>query len=324
MRQVIIGIDGGGGSTECIIADKNGNILGTGLSAGSNIYVSGEEYSENAIKDSIFSAGLKEEDVVISACFGLSGVMFGVENPEAEEMVKRILPQAKHIMVVCDVINALTGAIGPGPGICINAGTGAICVGRDEKGEIIISSGWGHILGDEGSGYWIGLQGLIAAFRGIDGRSQKTILSDVLFNILGSSTPQETSKLIHKIDNPKKTISNLCPYILDAAEDGDQVAQHIVEQAGFELALAVKSVRDRIPLERKINVAPVGNCLIKSELLRNSFIENLDNLVSSINVTEPRFSPTIGSLLLAYINAGIEVEHLYLETFKRYSSKVRG
>lgn len=319
-REVIIGIDGGGGSTESIIADKNGHILGKGLSAGSNIYVSGEQYSENAIKDSIFSAGLLEDDIVISACFGLSGVMVGVDNPEAEKMVNRILPQAKCIIVVCDVINALTGAIGTGPGICINAGTGAICVGRDEKGKIIISSGWGHILGDEGSGYWIGLQGLIAALRSIDGRSQKTILTELLFDVLGFKTPQEVSKYIHKLDNPKKTIANLCPTVLKAAKEGDQVAQNIVEQAGFELALAVKSVRDRISILGEINVAPVGNCLIKSAVLRNSFIKNL---VSTVKVVEPRFSPTIGSLLLAYENAGIPMKELSLESFINYSSKVR-
>lgn len=321
-RKVFIGIDGGGGTTECLLADDKGRILGKGLSGGSNIYSSGGHNTALALKDSMLMAGLREDDVVIAACFGLSGVIHGLENIAVRNIVQEILPDTEKIIIVCDAITTLTGSIGLGAGICMNAGTGAICAGRNSQGEFAISSGWGHLLGDEGSGYWIGSQGLISALRSYDGRSAKTELLEKLINYMGTDSPQYASQLIHISDNPRKIFSDLCPVVLNCAENGDVIAYDIVKRAGYELALAVWSVANKLFMTNENNkIAPVGNCLLKSDLLQKLFKEALEDLLPYSTVISPKYAPAVGSLLMALLDGGIECDVLDMESYSSFISK---
>ena len=321
-RNLYLGVDGGGGTTECLIADENGMILGRGLAGGSNIYSSGEENTARALKDVMLSAGVTMDDNVESACFGLSGVIQGLENVAINNIVKTLLPDTDKIQVVCDAITTLTGSIGPGAGICINAGTGAICAGRGIQGEIAISSGWGHLLGDEGSGYWIGSQGLIAALRSFDGREKETILLDKLLGALGTTSPQAASQIVHQSDNPRVIFSDLCPIVLECAQNGDPVAKDIVSRAGHELALAVWSVAGSLSLlDRDVDVAPVGNCLLKSELLQENFKAATTSLIPMANIVMPKYSPVVGGVLMAMMADGIDTSTLNMDQYSRLISK---
>lgn len=323
-RSVFIGIDGGGGTTECILADYKGRILGKGLSDGSNIFSSGEYNVARALKESLSAAGLLKDDKVISACFGLSGVIYGLENKAINRVVKELLPETEKILVVNDAITALTGSIGTGVGICINSGTGVICAGRNVQGELAISSGWGHLLGDEGSGYWIGSQGLISALRGYDGRSPNTILIDKLLQSMGTDSPFCASKIIHESENPRVIISNLCPVVFECAEKGDVIALDIVKRAGYELALTVLSVAKKLSLtECNINVSPVGNCLMKNDLLKESFSEVLEELLPFASIKSPKYAPSVGSLLMALMEGGIDTELIDMKPYAHLTSKGR-
>jgi N-acetylglucosamine kinase-like BadF-type ATPase len=322
-RNVILGIDGGGGTTECLLADEKGKMLGKGLSAGSNIYASGEFESAKALKEAMLAAGLKADDHIISACFGLSGVIHGLDNSPVNYIVRDILPGADKIMVVNDAIVTLTGAIGAGPGICMNAGTGAICAGRNFSGKVAISSGWGNLLGDEGSGYWIGAQGMISALRYYDGRSEEeTVLLERLLQTIKASTPQIASNLIYESNNSRVILSNLCPVVINCAENGDRVAYEIVRKAGCELALAVWGVAKKLSLiDTAIDVVPVGNCLLKSGLLTDLFSSALNELLPSSTVVFPRYSPVVGSLLMACMGIGVEINKEDMDSYALLSSK---
>ena len=323
-RNVFIGIDGGGGTTECLLADDKGRLLGKGLSGGSNIYSSGERKVAEALRESMVAAGLNKDDNVIAACFGMSGVIHGLENKAVKNIVKDILPNTEKILVECDAISTLTGSIGLGAGICMNAGTGAICSGRNRQGELAISSGWGPLLGDEGSGYWIGSRGFIAALRSYDGRSEKTVLLDKLVKSMGTDSPQTASQIIHESDNPRIIFSNLCPVVMDCAENGDAAAYEIIKHAGYELALAVWSVANRLAMTEadcEIKVAPVGNCLLKSKLLQALFKEALEVLLPGSMVVPPQYAPVVGSLLMALMAGGIDCNLLDMTLYTAFTSK---
>lgn len=322
-RNVILGVDGGGGTTECLLVDEKGKMLGRGLAAGSNIYSSGESESARALKDAMLAAGLRADDHVISACFGLSGVIHGLDNSPVNRIVRDILPDADNIMVINDAIATLTGAIGAGAGICMNAGTGAICAGRNRSGEIAISSGWGNLLGDEGSGFWIGAQGLISALRYYDGRSEeKTILLEKLLQTIQADSPQLASNMIYESNNSRVILSNLCPVVIECAEKGDRVAYEIVRKAGYELALAVWSVAKRLAMSGSvIDVTPVGNCLLKSCLLTEQFSQALKDLLPASTIVPPRYSPVVGSVLMACMDIGVSIDEKDMESYALFTSK---
>lgn len=321
-RNVYLGIDGGGGTTECILADDHGRFLGRGLSGGSNIYSSGENNVAKALKNSMLAAGLQNDDNVISACFGLSGVIHGLENTAVKQIIKRLLPSTEKTIIACDAITTLTGSIGLGVGICINSGTGSICAGRNFQGEMAISGGWGHLLGDEGSGYWIGSQGLISAIRSFDGRSAKTILLDKLIKSMNVDSPQYISQFVHESDNPRAIFSGLCPVVFECAKNRDRVALDIIKKAGYELALAVLSVANKLSINKsKIHVAPVGNCLIKSDLLKQSFCEALEELLPYATVVPPKYTPVVGSLLMALMEGGVNTDEIDMEAYSHIAAK---
>ncbi|MEA4908580.1 MAG: hypothetical protein GYA17_05325 [Chloroflexi bacterium] len=322
-RNVILGVDGGGGTTECLLADEKGRVLGRGLAAGSNLYATGEHESAKALKDAMLAAGLGADDHVLSACFGLSGVLHGLEDTPFNQLVQGILPEAGKLIVASDAIATLTGAIGTGAGICMNAGTGAVCAGRNTAGQIAISSGWGSLLGDEGSGYWIGSQGLISALRYYDGRSQEeTVLLERLLGTIQAATPQLASNIIYASPNPRVLLSNLCPVVIDCAQNGDRVAYAIVRKAGYELALAVWSVARQLDLAgAAIDVAPVGNCLLKSCLLTELFSQALHELLPLSKVVTPRYSPVVGSVLMACMGVGVAVDEQAMATYAQFVRK---
>jgi N-acetylmuramic acid 6-phosphate etherase len=318
-RQVFIGIDGGGGTTECILSDNNGKLIGKGKAGGSNVFASGAQKTAEAISESMRAAGLKDGDTVLAACFGLSGVMHGVENPEITKIAHDVLPNASSVFLVSDAVNALSGALGLDPGICVNSGTGAFGIGRDKENTLAFSSGWGPLLGDEGSGYWIGSQGLTAALRSFDQRADETILLNRLLDALEVENCQKaTIKIYQKSSNSRILLSNLCPVILECATGGDPVALGVIENAGKELALAALGVARQLDLvNEEIKIVPLGNCLLRSPVLKQSFLDNINICFEKPILTTPMFSPSIGSLLLALAKEKVKPTEAVLRAYEK-------
>ena len=90
--------------------------------------------------------------------------------------IMRRIGYKSPMLIVNDALVALTAGAGDGPGIVVICGTGSICYGRNDAAEAARSGGWGYILGDEGSGYWIGRGALAAVVRHADGRGPATSL----------------------------------------------------------------------------------------------------------------------------------------------------
>ncbi len=150
-----------------------------------------------------------------------------------------------NVEVRNDSIPALAGAFGELRGILLIAGTGSIAVGADGAGRIIRSGGWGHILGDEGSAYWVGLRALNAATRFHDRRSPQT---DLLGRALAYFGEKEPFSLIPAVYEPfdKSKIAAFARIVAEERDRGDEVAEQIFKDASEELALLVISVATRL------------------------------------------------------------------------------
>ncbi len=147
-------------------------------------------------------------------------------------------------------------------GVVLISGTGSIALGRDADGHRARSGGWGHILGDEGSGYIIAQQALQAVVRASDGRGPQTALRD---RILQAWNLQNTDELIGEIygEPDKAKIASLSSWVMISARAGDQVAAQIIQHAAKELALAVHAVCQSLRFsEQEIPLALGGGLLI--------------------------------------------------------------
>jgi N-acetylglucosamine kinase-like BadF-type ATPase len=151
------------------------------------------------------------------------------KTQEAVEIALRSQELAVRIMVGMDVEGAHQDAFQEGPGVILSVGTGTMLWGRDPEGGKLRVGGWGQDLGEEGSGYWIGLQGLRAVVQASDGRGDSTALSEGVLDELGLSDPQDLVPWM--AGATKRDVASLAPLVLRIAEEADAAAQTIRDRA---------------------------------------------------------------------------------------------
>jgi N-acetylglucosamine kinase-like BadF-type ATPase len=159
---------------------------------------------------------------------------------ECQGLAARLSSLARRVEVLSDAQVALLAALGDRPGLLVLAGTGAIVVGRDARGCWGRASGHGPLLGDEGSGFWLGREWLRAGAR--DGRE-----GDLLAAAHSS--------------NPVATIAALAPRVLSRARRRDPRARRIVKEGGRHLATAAVAVARRLGLPRPVLVSWAGSVM---------------------------------------------------------------
>jgi N-acetylglucosamine kinase-like BadF-type ATPase len=251
-QQYYLAVDGGGSKTLAVLINERGEEVGRGLSGGANYNSIGVERAIQHILEAVDQAAHAAncELPVSRAWLGLAGVDRQADVDLLTPLLTRL---AARIQVTNDG-ELLLGGLENAIGVVLISGTGSIALGRDYYGHKARSGGWGHILGDEGSGYAIAQQGLQAAVRAFDGRGPKTALAE---RILQAWNLQNIDELIGEIySEPEKSkIASLSSTVLLTARTGDQVAASIAQQAARELALAVQAVcqtlefpNDEIPL----------------------------------------------------------------------------
>ena len=243
----VLGIDVGGTKTVCLLADEQGRVAAQGREQGANLQGAGELALEKVLH-SVMDKTVAGQGVSPSAiCLGIAGVDRAADEAVVRGIVKRIGYQAK-ILVVNDALIALQAGIDTRSGIVIVAGTGSIAYGRNAKGEAARSGGWGYVLGDEGSGYWIGRLALRAVVRHADGRGRVTSLTPRLLAHFGV---ERAADLIHKVyheDIPPGAIASLARYVQQSRDEGDVVASAILNRAADELMTAATAVMTRLEL----------------------------------------------------------------------------
>ncbi len=243
----MIGIDAGGSKTVCLLADEEGRVVSEARGPGVNLQSVGERRLEQALReaiDSVLDASGVEAQAI---CVGIAGV----DREDDARVVTEILARVSggvRATVVNDALIALVAGAGDGPGIVIIAGTGSIAYGRSAEGSAARAGGWGHIIGDEGSGYWIGQHALSAVVREVDGRGPSTRLTRDVLTHFGVADAQALVRIVYNLEAPRHSVAMLGPIVQRACEEGDAVAAQILEQAAEELAMAGRSVATRLEM----------------------------------------------------------------------------
>jgi len=243
----VLGIDVGGTKTACLLADEQERVLAEGREEGANLQGAGELALEKVLH-AVMEHTLDGTGITPSAiCLGIAGVDRASDEAVVRSIMSRIGYKAR-ILVVNDALIALQAGVNDGPGIVIVSGTGSIAYGRNEQGEASRAGGWGYVLGDEGSGYWIGRLALRAVVRHADGRGRVTSLTPHLLNHFGV---QRASELIHQVYHEElspRSIAAAARYVQHARDEGDVVAIAILNRAADELMTAATAVMNRLEL----------------------------------------------------------------------------
>lgn len=298
MTELLLGVDGGGSKTRALLADRLGNVLGSGSGGSSNFYFAGWDAAtasmESAIAGALHSAGPAAGRQVSRAAFGIAGV----ERPDDRAPWLRWLAErdvARRWVLVNDSQLLLAAGTPEGWGCALICGTGSICWGRAPDGRIARAGGWGALLGDEGSGYDVAVRALRLAAQTADGRAEAHGLLAGVLDAWQLTTPQELIGRVYGASASRPMIAGLARHITWLAEHGDADAIALLENAGRELAGQVLAVARNLGLDQT-PLALGGGFIGGASLLREVLLRELGPVVTSSRFVA---DPAIGALVLA-------------------------
>ena len=171
------------------------------------------------------------------------------EKDEVSRTLQMALPRAR-VRVASDASTAHLGAFGGEPGALLVAGTGAVALAVDLAGASHWAGGLGPVLGDEGSGGWIGREGCLAAARSIDGRGPPTALAQRCARTFGVAATQ-LGALLAASPSPAGLFGRFASDVLEAWLEGDEQAGCIAEHAATHLAAAAIAVLHRLDAQNR-------------------------------------------------------------------------
>lgn len=268
-----LGIDGGGSKTLAVVVDEHGAERGRARAGSSNYAAVGLEVAIGHMYEAAEGAAR-----AAGALLPVAAVWLGLAGIDSLHAHGLLLPHlqglAQYIRLTNDaelVLGGLEGMVG----VALIAGTGAIALGRNAQGEARRAGGWGHVLGDEGSGYDIGRCALQAVMRASDGRGEATAL---LPAILSEWEVADTSDILARVypTTHKAVIARLSPLVLRVAEAGDRVASDIVSRAADELALAASTVGSALGFgSAQLPLALGGGLLLHEHAFREDVLRRI-------------------------------------------------
>jgi N-acetylglucosamine kinase-like BadF-type ATPase len=301
----VIGIDGGGTKTAGIALSGDGTVLGTFATGAANPHAVGFETAAGHAAGIIdYFSGLSslKHARLRFVCLGLSGV----DKPHERERFQAFLKEYAEgkgldfgIYVTNDAEIALMSALGRNHGIIVISGTGSIVYGLTPEREHFRVGGWGHLLGDEGSGYTIGLQALKAVMRAHDGVSPSTQLTDLVKEKLTLASVTQLKEYIYAPSIKKQNIADFAMICIQAAGGGDPVSRHIVANAAADLAESAAAIRKRSPYFLQCPIAASGSVFKHSDLFRQTFEGRLQAEEGHNPIVFSEASPAEGAAKLA-------------------------
>ena len=285
MSGVVLGIDGGGTRTRASIVEGERNLAFAESGSIKRLRV-GAAVAEQNLR-ALLADVYKQAGVT-----GVRAASAGVASatmPGVPEWIKAVFADfgVERSEVVGDEVIALDAAFRGGPGILQIAGTGTNCIGRSPDGKRESAGGWSSRLGDEGSGYWIGLHAVRRALHAYD-REEPTQILDAVGRIWGTTTIEELVNLGDSTPGPD--FAALAPHISRLAEEGDPVALAVLQQAGADLVDFVLLVRAKLRrkhhLTEEVPVAWIGSVIGKARLVQEAFFAGLRDAAPAMPVLQ--------------------------------------
>ncbi len=298
----IIGIDGGGTKTIGILTTETGQHLAQAQSGPANYHVVGEaktrEVLESIISKLFEKAGVPSTNS-IRFCLGMAGL----GRAEDRSVIGRICDElgiSEDRILTHDAHIALVGGTEKQEGVIVVSGTGAIVYGINADGKEARASGWGYLLGDEGSGYDIAIKGLRAVARATDGRGNPTELTNQILSRLELGEPSELIRWVHAAS--RDAVAQLAEIVFDTAQTADTVAEGIVDGAVDELVCAAASVIKQLEFIELFDIVLSGGNLIHQSMFADKLRHRFQKIQPKASVQLPKHEPAYGAVLLAQAN----------------------
>ncbi len=325
MSDYFLGIDGGGSKTRAVVVNADYEVLGRGEAGAANHFAVG-------VSAAARNCGLAAQNALLSArehdsSFDVANVRswgFGLAGVRREHDATRMRDALGVVCIVpfaleTDVVAAHAGAFAGATGIVVSGGTGAITFGADEFGARVYADGWGPVLGDEGGGYWLGVEALRATCRALDGRAHPTPLANSVMEFLELRDGDELVQMIYSPNVTRDSIASIAKVVSRCAEDGVPEAIEIRARGAQALSRGVRCVGKALLQSRQDrNAGPVEMLIaLRGALFDDDFLratvgfnatEAMVELkrdflpISGWRVVKPQHDAAVGAAILGQLS----------------------
>jgi len=295
---VFLGIDCGGSHTTVVVGDRNAQMLARADGPGSAMRPGGAEVSAAVIAETARRAAAAA-DITLPADAAMVGAAGAGREQEQHELAAALIAAqvARRVRVAGDSEVALAAAFGDGAGILLNAGTGSIAFARSPDGRLHRAGGYGWQLGDEGGGYWLGRRALAAAVRATDDPDESSTLLERLLVALGLRHLDDLIRWTATATPAQ--VASLAPHVLNAAREGEAVAQHAVGEGAMELARLVSVLARHFPGDEPVAVATAGGLLRSGSALLKALHDVLAADIPRARLKDGPVDAPMGAVRLA-------------------------
>lgn len=304
-EPLLLGIDAGGTSTRAVLTDLHGECLGYGIGGRGNPVSAGAERAAGGVLDAVAAAlsrtrrSLSDVSLIVPAMAGMRA------TGGADWLMDRLVAAgfAGRLVFESDLLATYFSGAAEAFGYAMVSGTGA-CVIRVRDGRIDgAGDGLGWLLGDRGSGFWIGAEIARAAVADLDGTGPRTALTDRVLAHHGlARTGVRTAGRLLELEelvsalyaHPPIELAGLAPF---AFEGTDAVAAGILAAAGEHLADTLSA-----NLQGPGPLVIGGSVLSRSGPVRDAFLARLGDAADGLAMRSVG-DGTVGAAVLA-IRAG--------------------
>jgi N-acetylglucosamine kinase-like BadF-type ATPase len=297
--RYVLGLDGGGTKTECVLMDEARHVVTTSRGGPSNPMRVGFGGALAAVCEAARGAMASAKvlnNAVVSLCAGLAGTSY----PESGRKMRLLLEEEfpGKLVRVCTDMELTLQAVGDGAAIVLIAGTGSAAVGRDARGQTSRTGGHGYLLGDEGSAYHVGQCAVLEALRHFERTGADTSMGKKILSEIGAPTWADLQSRVYA--SPDEVFPRLFPMVLQGAEAGDETARMLIDNCAAALAELVSNLAERLQLQsQKFLFASTGGMLGRSAWFDGRLDYYLRRAAPQAQFSALQFSPAEAAAHLA-------------------------
>lgn len=319
MQKYVLGIDGGGTKTICLLANESGVPIGRGIGGPSNPNIANPDEVEISLSQAIAGA-VKPASL---SCSMITAVYAGIAGAGEEEKqnflrnkilhiintlktdgnINEIFATQVHIEVNTDAVISLVAGTKKRYGVVAISGTGAIVYGETGDGRKARAGGWGNLFDNEGSGYVIGKMALQTILKSFDGRGPQTIIGRLILKEWNFNSSAELIRHILRKTPSVIDIAKLAQIVNIAARNEDTVALQILKHTGNELFSSVQAVTRELGLmKEKFPFVLTGGVLNNITLVKKHLIHKVNRHIPSAIPVNFTGDAARGAIILALEN----------------------
>ena len=274
----VIGVDIGGSKTHGVRA-VDGRPVAEALAGSANLASVGTPEAARQLRAIVAQLGTEGVDAV---CAGAAGADGDESIATLHRVLADLLPGAR-VSVVHDARLVLAAA-GLDAGVALISGTGSVAWGARADGTATRAGGWGHLLGDEGSGYRVAVDAVRHALDRMDVGAPVDALTSALLDRCGLAAPEQLIDHFY-VTQDRRYWAELAPLVTELADRGDPAACAIVASAADALAALARRVLDRLGLTGPVVLG--GGFALHQPALQRAVRERLPETEVRLLTAEP-------------------------------------